>query len=66
MKNNLDIKYYTKFAEGHRPELQSNGRIVMCTKDLGNGYLVVTTDEEIEPNTWLIHEKNMTKIESYE
>lgn len=60
--NNIDKQYYTGFAEGHRPDLHPNGKIVMCVEDKGDGYLVVTTDEEIEPNTWLINEKNLTKI----
>ena len=57
-----NIRYYTELAECHRPDLHPNGKIVRCVEDKGDGYLVVTTDEEIEPNTWLVHEKNLTKI----
>ena len=62
-------KYYqTGLSESHRPDLQPNGKVVKCIEDKGNGYLVVT-DENIEPNIWLIHEKHLTHnktIESYE
>jgi hypothetical protein len=61
-----NIRYYTGLTEGHRPDLHPNGKIVRCVEDKRNGYLVVTTDKEIEPNTWLVHEKNITKIEKYE
>ena len=61
-----NIRYYTGLAECHRPDLHPNGKAVRCVDDKGDGYLVVTTDEEIEPNTWLVHEKNLTKIGSYE
>lgn len=61
-----NIRYYTGLAEGHRPDLHPNGKIVRCVEDKGDGYLIVTNDEEIVPNTWLVHEKNLTKIESYD
>ena len=57
----IDKTYYTGLSEGHRPDLQPNGTIVRCIEDKGNGYLVVTTDGEIEPNTWLVNEKNITQ-----
>ena len=60
--NNIDKQYYTGLSESHRPDLHPNGKIVRCVEDKGDGYLVVTTDEEIEPNTWLVHEKNLTKL----
>ena len=65
--NNIGKKYYTRLSESHRADLHPNGKIVRCIEDKGNGYLVVTTDGEIEPNTWLVNEKSITqKIESYE
>ena len=65
--NNIGKKYYTRLSESHRTDLHPNGKIVRCIEDKGNGYLVVTTDGEIEPNTWLVNEKSITqKIESYE
>jgi hypothetical protein len=54
--------YKTCLATGHRPDLEPNGKIVRCIKDEGNGYLVVTSDEETEPNIWLISEKYLTEI----
>ena len=64
----INLKYYTGLSESHRPDLQPNGKVVRCIEDKGNGYLVVTTDERTEPNTWLAHEKTLRKkkIESYE
>ena len=59
--------YQTGLSESHRPDLQPNGKVVKCIEDKGNGYLVVT-DENIEPNIWLIHENHLTHnktIESY-
>lgn len=55
-------KYQTPIATGHRPDLEPNGAIVRCVKDLGNDYLIVTSDEKKEPNTWLMHIKNLTEI----
>jgi hypothetical protein len=56
-------KYYqTGLSESHRPDLQPNGKVVRCIEDKGNGYLVVTTDKQIEPNTWLINKKDLTEI----
>tara|TARA_R110000787_G_C13390778_1_gene442631 strand:+ start:505 stop:696 length:192 start_codon:yes stop_codon:yes gene_type:complete len=49
-------KYKTRLSESHRPDLQPNGKVVRCVGDKGNGYLVVTTDEGIEPNTWIVNE----------
>lgn len=65
--NNTGKKYYTALHEGLRPDLHPNGKIVRCIEDKGNGWLVVTTDEEKEPNTWLANEKHLTEIpEVYE
>ena len=61
--NKLDKKYYTVLSESHRPDLQPNGQIVRCVEDKGNGYLIVTTDKQIEPNTWLINEKDLIEIQ---
>jgi len=63
MNNNLDKTYYTGLSESHRPDLQPNSQIVRCIEDKGNGYLIVTTDKQIEPNTWLINEKDLTEIQ---
>jgi hypothetical protein len=60
--NNIDKKYYTGLSESHRPDLQPNGKIVRCIEDKGNGYLIVTSDEQTQPNTWLIKEKDLTEI----
>jgi hypothetical protein len=60
--NNLDKRYSTRLSESHRPDLEPNGKVVRCIEDKGDGYLVVTTDEQIEPNTWLINEKYLTEI----
>lgn len=60
--NNIDKKYYTGLSESHRPDLQPNGKIVRCIEDKGNGYLIVTSDEQTQSNTWLINEKNLTEI----
>jgi hypothetical protein len=60
--NKLDKTYHTRLSESGRPDLQPNGQIVRCIEDKGNGYLVVTTDKQIEPNTWLINEKDITEI----
>jgi hypothetical protein len=47
--------------------LQPNGKIVRCIEDRGNGYLAVTTDEEIAPNTWITHKSQLKEIiENYE
>ena len=46
---------------------QPNGKGVKCIGDKGNGYLIVTTDEEITPNTWITHKSQLKEIiESYE
>ena len=58
----LDKTYHTGLSESCRPDLQPNGQIVRCIEDKGNGYLVVTTDKQIEPNIWLINEKDITEI----
>lgn len=50
-----EIFLVSDLSESHRPDLQPNGKIVRCIEDKGNGYLVVTSDEEKEPNTWLIN-----------
>lgn len=47
-------KYQTGLSEGHRPDLQPNGKVVRCVEDKGNGYLVVTSEDEKQPNTWLL------------
>jgi hypothetical protein len=60
--NNIDKKYYTELSGGHRPDLQPNGTIVRCIEDKGDGYLIVTSDKQTQPNTWLINEKNLTEI----
>ena len=52
--------YQTPLHEGHRPDLQPNGKVVRCIED--KGYLVVKTDEDVEPNIWLVHEKHLTGI----
>jgi hypothetical protein len=65
--NSIDKKFYTRLSESHRPDLHPNGKIVRCIEDKGNGYLVVTTNEEIEPNTWITHISQLKEtIESYE
>ena len=61
--NNLDKRYYTGLSKSHRPDLQPNGKVVKCIEDKGNGYSIVTTDEQIEPNTWLINKKYLTEIQ---
>ena len=60
--NNIDKKFYTRLSESHWPDLQPNGKIVRCIGDKGNGYLVVTTDEEISPNTWITHKSQLKEI----
>ena len=60
--NNLDKQYFTELSESHRPDLQPNGVTVRCIGDKGNGYLIVTSDKQTQPNTWLINEKNLTEI----
>jgi len=60
--NSIDKKFYTGLSESHRPDLQPNGKIVRCIGDKGNGYLVVTTDEEISPNTWITHKSQLKEI----
>ena len=58
----VDKTYYTGLSGGHRPDLQPNGEIVRCIEDKGNGYLIVTSDKQTQPNTWLINEKDLTEI----
>lgn len=60
--NKLDKQYFTELSESHRPDLQPNGVTVRCIGDKGNGYLIVTSDKQTQPNTWLINEKNLTEI----
>jgi hypothetical protein len=60
--NKLDKTYYTGLSESHRPDLQPKGKIVRCIEDKGNGYLIVTSDEQTQPNTWLINEKDLIEI----
>ena len=57
-------KYQTGLSEGHRPDLQPNVKVVRCIEDKGNGYLVVTSEDEKEPNTWLVNEKHLTEIKT--
>ncbi len=57
-------KYQTGLSESHRPDLQPNGKVVTFVEDKGNGYLVVKTDENVEPNIWLVHEKHLTEIKT--
>lgn len=52
-------KYQTSLSESHRQDLQPNGRVVRCIEDKGNGYLVISSNDENEPNTWLINEKHL-------
>ncbi len=56
--------YQTGLSESHRPKLQPNGKVVRCVEDKGNGYLVVKTDENVEPNIWLVHKKHLTEIKT--
>ena len=60
--NHLDKTYYTGLSESHRPDLQPNGEIVRCTEDKDNGYLLVISDRQTQPNTWLINKKDLTEI----
>jgi hypothetical protein len=53
--------YQTGLSESYRPDLQSNGKVVKCIEDKGNGYLVVKTNENVEPNIWLVHQKHLTE-----
>ena len=62
MKQKIGNKCQTPLSESHRPDLQPNGKVVRCIEDKGNGYLVVTSDEEKEPNTWLGHGKYLKQI----
>lgn len=61
---NTRNKYQTGLSESYRPNLQPNGEAVRCIEDRGNGYLVVTSDDEKEPNTWLVNEKHLTEIKT--
>lgn len=54
--------FQTRLSESHRPDLQPNGKVVKCIEDKGNGYLLVTSDDIIEPNIWLVNEKYLTEI----
>ena len=56
--------YQTGLSESHRPDLQPNDKVVRCVEDKGNGYLVVSYDDENEPNTWMINEKHLTEIKT--
>jgi hypothetical protein len=56
--------YQTGLSESHRPDLQPNGKVVKCIEDKGNGYLVVKTDENVEPNIWLVNEKHLKEIKT--
>jgi len=58
----IEKNYQTFLSESHRPDLHPNGKNVRCVEDKGNDYLVVTSDEEKEPNTWLVNEKHLTEI----
>jgi hypothetical protein len=60
--NKLDKTYYTGLSESHRPDLQPNGKIVRCIENKGNGYLIVRSDKQTQPNTWLINEKDLIEI----
>jgi len=55
-------KYQTQLSESHRPDLQPNGKVVRCIDDKGDGYLVITSDEDVEPNTWLVNENHLIEI----
>jgi hypothetical protein len=57
--NKLDKEYYSGLSESHRPDLQPNGKVVKYIEDKGNGYLVVKTDESVEPNIWITHINNL-------
>jgi hypothetical protein len=59
--NKIGKSYQTSLSE-FRPELQPNGRIVKCIDDKGNGFLIVKTDDETEPNTWMVSEKHLTDV----
>lgn len=59
--NNIDKKYYTGLSESHRPDLHPNGEIVRCIEDKDNGYLLVTSDRQTQPNTWLVNKKDLTE-----
>lgn len=59
--NSLDKTYYTGLSEGHRPDLHPNGEIVRCIEDKDNGYLLVTSDRQTQPNTWLVNKKDLTE-----
>ena len=60
--NKLYKQYFTELSESHRPDLQPNGVTVRCIGDKDNGYLIVTSDKQTQPNTWLINEKDLTEI----
>lgn len=60
--NKLDKQYFTELSESHRPDLQPNGITVRCIWDKGDGYLIVTSDKQTQPNTWLINEKDLIEI----
>ena len=61
--NTIDKQYFTKLSESHRPDLQPNGVTVRCIGDKGDGYLIVTSDKQTQPNTWLINQKDLTEIQ---
>ena len=61
--NKLDKQYLTKLSESHRPDLHPNGATVRCIEDKGDGYLIVTSDEQTQPNTWLTHKSQIKEIQ---
>ncbi len=60
--NNIGKKFYASLSESHKSGLQPNGKIVRCIEDKDNGYLVVTTDEDTSPNTWITHKSQLKEI----
>jgi len=54
---NVGKEFKSKKHYGLRPDLHPNGRIVTCVKDNDNDYLVVTSNENTKPNTWLTNIK---------
>jgi hypothetical protein len=62
MNNKIGKRYKTPLHQGHRPDLHPNGIILRCIEDMGDGFLVVTSDEDKEPNTWLISEKECVVV----
>lgn len=58
----MNDKYQSGISESHRPDLQPNGDIVECIKDMGNDYLIIKSNRKTEPNVWLGHKKHLTTI----